>query len=144
MKENHTTAKLLNILNQVNSEEALDDFLQNHDAFNRMSFVEYINHILKDNNISKSTLIKHSGIQRTYAYQILKGIKKPSRDKLLAICLGAKMNLTQTQRSLTLAEAGSLYPKVKRDAIIIFAINNALDVLRTNDLLYEMEEDLIL
>lgn len=44
--------------------------------------------LLEEKNINKSKCIEASGLDRTYAYQIFSGIKTPSRDKLLALCLG--------------------------------------------------------
>ena len=71
-----------------------------------------------------------------YAYQILNGSKNPGRDKTLAICLAAGMDYEETQRALALSDSGKLYPRKKRDSIIIFALHKRLSVQQTNELLY--------
>ena len=57
--------------------------------------------LLEEKNINKSKCIEASGLDRTYAYQIFSGIKTPSRDKLLALCLGMGLTLEETQTLLT-------------------------------------------
>ena len=56
--------------------------------------------LLEEKNINKSKCIEASGLDRTYAYQIFSGIKTPSRDKLLALCLGMGLTLEETQTLL--------------------------------------------
>jgi len=50
------------------------------------------------------------------------------------------LDLTDTQRALNCAATGQLYPKNKRDSVLLFAIRKNLSVMETNDLLYDMEE----
>ena len=38
---------------------------------------------------------------------------------------------------------GQLYPKKRRDSILIFSLNKRLSVLQTNELLLEMKEELL-
>ena len=72
-----------------------------------------------------SQIIKNSGISQSYAHEILNGTKPhPSRDYLLALCLGAHMDLKTTQHALRIAQLGELYAKVPRDAAIMMHINN--------------------
>jgi hypothetical protein len=52
--------------------------------------------------------------------------------------MGIKMDLNQIQRALTIAGLGILYPKNKRDAIIMFAVNKGIGIMDTNELLYGM------
>ena len=71
-------------------------------------------------------MIRASLIQRNYAYQILNGTKNPGRDKVLALCIAAHMNYEETQRALALADLGKLYPRRKKDSIIIFALKQKI------------------
>lgn len=76
-------------------------------------------------------------LPRTYAYQILNGTKNPGRDKILALCIAAGVDYEETQRALALSNMGKLYPRRREDSIIIFALEQKLSVLQTNELLYE-------
>jgi hypothetical protein len=44
---------------------------------------------------------------------------------------------------LTIAGLGILYPKNKRDAIIMFAVNKGIGIMDTNELLYGMGADIL-
>lgn len=69
-------------------------------------------------------IIRDSGLDRTYAYQII-GEKRKSigRDKIIALCFSAKMSLEDTNRALRFSKNQELYAKNNRDAAIIYAIN---------------------
>lgn len=143
MKKN-TTDELLKLLRSARSISELADYneaLSAHKGFS--SFSEYMSDHLRTHQMAETDLIRASQIQRTYAYQILNGTKNPGRDKALALCLAAKMNCEETQRALTLADLGHLYPRRKRDSILIFALEQQLGVQQTNELLYEAGEDIL-
>ena len=89
---------------------------------------------------SKNELIRESGLDRTYAYHILNGSRKPSRDKIVALSLAAGLDLTETQRGLELTHEGILYAKNRRDAVLIYAVKNQLSVMAANELLAQFGE----
>jgi hypothetical protein len=63
---------------------------------------------------------------------------------VLALCIGAGMNYSQTQRALEISGLAPLYPKNERDVRIAIAINHGLDnVMEVNDILYEFGQELI-
>lgn len=139
-----TTQELLKILHTTRSVSELQNYAENlpfNSGFH--TFSEYLCHILRERGITESTLIHDSQIQRTYAYQILNGTKNPGRDKVIALCLAAHMNFEETQRALTLADLGQLYPRRHRDSILIFALEQGLDVQQTNELLFEEKEEIL-
>ncbi|MFY9214672.1 MAG: hypothetical protein ACOXZT_08740 [Tissierellaceae bacterium] len=98
---------------------------------------EYLLKVCRDKGFDKSDIITNADIYRTYGYQILDGSKKPSRDKLLQICVGNKFTQEETNRALTIANWGILYPKDPRDSIIIYSLNNGLSLMDTNIVLHE-------
>ena len=61
------------------------------------SFSEYINSKMNEQNLSAAELIAASQLQRNYGYQILNGTRKPSRDKVLALCLALRLNLPDAE-----------------------------------------------
>lgn len=133
-----STDELLNILRASRSKEHLDAYtsiIEKQPAYG--SFAEYLKVFLQEQHITDAALIKSSLLPRTYAYQILNGTKNPGREKVLALCIAAGMNYEETQRALALANVGKLYPRRREDSIIIFALEQGLNVLQTNELLYE-------
>ncbi len=138
----YTTDELLKILHSTHSVSELNKYTENlSEQKENLSLSEYFTTYLRLHNIAESDLIRSSQIQRNYAYQILSGAKNPGRDKVLALCLAAQMNYDETQRALALADLGKLYPRRKRDSIIIFALNQKLSVQQANELLYEENEN---
>ncbi|HJD48420.1 MAG TPA: XRE family transcriptional regulator [Candidatus Mediterraneibacter norfolkensis] len=109
----------------------------------KLLFHEYISEFVNASPLSVSEIIQKSRIPRTYGYQILNGSRKPGRDKVISLCLTLSLSLKETQRALTIAKESILYPKNKRDSILIFSINKRLSVDDANDLLYELNEKLI-
>lgn len=94
--------------------------------------------MLSQRGVSRSTAIGNSGIEVHYGYQILSGLKKPGRDKIICLCIGAGFSLNETQQALAIAELGKLYPKRMRDAVIVLAINNGINhAWKVNDILSE-------
>ena len=100
------------------------------------SFSDYFQKVLSEKGSGRSTAVGNSGIEVHYGYQILNGSKKPSRDKIICLCIGAGFSLKETQRALNFAEQGQLYPKRMRDAAIMLAINNGINnIWKVNDIL---------
>ena len=87
--------------------------------------------------MSVADLQRKCGIDRNYIYQIMDGSKNAGRDKIIAMSLGAKMSLAECQRALEISKEGILYPKSRRDSVIIYAFNNGMSVMELNGLLEE-------
>ncbi len=54
---------------------------------------------------------------------------------ILRLCFGAGFSLKETQRALRLAGQEQLYPRLKRDAALILALNERMKVDQVNELL---------
>ncbi|MBQ8135706.1 MAG: hypothetical protein IJ192_15120 [Clostridia bacterium] len=116
----------------------IDRYLrENSESFSELSFTELLEQILKENHISKSEAIKGSDLERSYGYQIFKGTRKPTRDPLLRLCISMKASSEQTRALLLKNKAAPLYPKDKRDSIIIYGIIHKLSLSEINELLYD-------
>ena len=134
------TVELLEILNQAKNSEGLKKYLNDTTEYANLDFQTYFNTLLEQKHISKSDMVKLSGIERTYLYHILSGVRTPGRDNAIRLCIGAGLSLEETMRCLELLSVGILYAKNKRDSIIIYSINRGSNIDETNDLLYEMNE----
>ena len=85
-------------------------------------------------------MARRSGISEVYLHQVFSGRRKPSRDRLLCICIGMGGTLEETQRLLTQASYAQLYPRTKRDAIISYGLVHQLPLDAVNDTLFAEEE----
>lgn len=100
----------------------------------------YLNNIIAKKGLVKSELIKKTEFSEVMGYQILSGTRLPSRDSLICICVAMDMTLDETQAILKIAGFAALYPKAKRDSIIIKGISEKKTVAQINEELYNCEE----
>ncbi|CDA91771.1 putative uncharacterized protein [Firmicutes bacterium CAG:238] len=77
-----------------------------------------------------------------YAYQIISGARRPSRDKLLCLCIAMRATLEETQDLLIHGGFAPLYVCSQCDNIIIFAISEET-ILQVNSNLYDHGEALL-
>ena len=126
MKPQETTARLENILNNIKDEKSARSYIDRYTAGGYDSFAGYFNEYIGARSLMLSEIIERSGISRNYAYNIVNGNRNPGRDKIIALCIAAGMNVSECNRALKIAREGVLYPKNERDARIIIAINSGI------------------
>lgn len=132
------------MLNELKAAEDYESFAaKNNDVFVKGSISEYLNQLLEEKNIELKDAVKNSGIERIYAYHIFSGKKIPSRNKLIAIALGMKLSLEETQALLKHTCNRPLYPKDERDSVLIYALVNGYDYDKTSALLYDKNLEIL-
>ena len=120
----------------------LDRFLsENQDSFRSGSTHELLNALFQKRSISKAALAKQSGMSEVYLHQVFSGRRNPSRSRLLCLCFGLNATLEETQELLKQCGLAQLYPKNKRDAIILYGILNGMDLFAVNDKLFAENEE---
>jgi len=141
MPENKTQSTET-MLSKLKEAHEIKDFIEeNTGAFYNSTIRDHFDMLFKKYNVIKKEVIRRSNIERGYAYQILRGVKEAKRDKYIRLAIGIGLNLEDTQHLLTVTRHGILYPKILRDAVIIFSIDNRLDVLQLELLLEEQQVD---
>lgn len=137
MNMNEPTQKLFDDLKQTTS---LDAFMAKYDLDHMlMSFSDYLTHLMGLQKITKAELIREVNMTKSYAYEIFNGFKTPARDKVLLIAYGLHADVNTTQRLLLLSKYNPLHPKDKRDSIILYGLFNGLNLINTNQLLYDFD-----
>lgn len=133
------TDELLKELSETNN---ITDYISNNEInFADFSLSEYLKKLLDEKQLTKAEVIRKSELSEIYAYQILSGLKSPTRNKVLCLAFGMGLNVAETQQLLKSCNIPFLYAKHKRDSIIIFALNKRLSVVEANELLYDIGED---
>ena len=119
-------------------------FLENNrEQFQETGFLDYLMKLFQDAGISKVTLAKRAETSEIYLYQIFSGARMPSRDRVLCLSVGLPATLAQTQELLRIGGMAQLYPKNKRDAIIIYGLTHGQTLPQVNELLFaESKESL--
>ncbi len=117
-------------------ERDVEDFIEKW-CRDDILFHKAINETIVQKRLTLSNLMNSSRINRNYGYNIVNGRRhNPSRDKVIALCIAAKLSLDEAQEMLAIAKVGCLFFKRERDVRIAAAINNKLgDVLKVNIIL---------
>lgn len=137
-----TTEELLDLLKKSPSassymEHAAGDLIQ------QIPLSTYLTRLIEAKGIEKGQMIRLSGLDRGYVYDILAGKKNPSRDKVLALCFALSLSADETQKLLKSTGYAPLYVRMERDSVILFGLEHTLSVMEVNELLYEMKHDLL-
>ena len=129
----------IKLLNELKNTKDIDLYLKNNQAlFLDNPFVVYLNQLLLEKSLKKSDLISCTDISKQYLYELFKNKKKPSRDVVMKLAFGLHLNLEETNLLLNKAGFSSLYPKIKREAVI-YCILNKKSFIDTNISLYEKQ-----
>lgn len=79
-----------------------------------------------------------------YICQILSGVHKPSRERLIRISIALRLSLSETQNLLITADLPILACDDKWDMIIIQGLNMQKEMNQINDDLFSAKETLLL
>lgn len=136
-----TTTKLMSEL--LRSRDIAEFTEQNREQFQEKKLHEYLEELLEKYQTEKKEVIKRAGMDTTYGYQIFDGRKKPKRDKIIQLAFGFPLKVEELQYMLKVGGVNALYPRVHRDAVILFCVKKKYTIEQTNDLLYEQGLELI-
>lgn len=126
---------------ELMSESDIDSYIkENQCYFDDSSVAELLSEFYKRQDISKAELARRSGMSEVYLHQLFSGRRKPSRDKLLCLCVGMNLSTEETQRLLRLSSFAQLYPRIKREAIILHGIIHHTPLEDINDKLFKENE----
>lgn len=96
---------------------------------------DYLYHLLDEKKITATQAAQRSLLSKSQVYNILNNQTNPSREFVIQLSFGVQTTLEQTQQMLRLSNNQCLYPRVKRDAVLIFALENRLSLEDTHELL---------
>ena len=129
--EQDSTTPLMDVLMNAEKED-IDLFAHKHLAGQFSGFPAYMDTIISKKRLKRQDIFQRADLPQKYGYKLLSGeTHTTDRDKLLRIFIAMKMTLKETQRALELYGLAALYPKKKRDAVIIIAINKGISWVDT-------------
>lgn len=130
-----TTSKLFH---RLRGRESGREFLRQ--AQKAPTCAQMLLQLLKGAGMSAAEWMAAADVSKSYGYQIFRGERIPGRDILLRTALSLQLSLSETQRLLAVGGCGALYPRVRRDAAVIFALNQKMTLLETEELLSSLPE----
>lgn len=136
-----STSSLLEVLRSAHPE----DIVEYHRRYLQgkvPTFASWVDEIIESKGMTRQEIFQQADIPRKYGYKLLAGEKHTTdRDKLLRLFFAMGLELPQAQRGLELYGLAALYPRKKRDAILIIAFNRGISwVDQVDDLLIQHGE----
>lgn len=132
------TQELLRILEEASRfEQVLTEYGGSMDA---PTFPQYLAGLMEQRGLTAARLGEAALLSRSFAYQLCSGARAPSRDIVLRLAIVLALPVEECQRLLRAAGRGALYPRVERDAAVIFALNRKLSLFDADELLRSLEE----
>lgn len=133
-----TTTRLFSLIKQSRNmndmQKNIEDGLMNPDAS------AYLKNLLDKSGLTPPEVAKEVFLDRSYTYQLFNGIRHPNRNILLRFSFAFHLNLDETQRLLKLHQKGELYPRILRDAVIIYSIEKKYELIDANELIVSIGE----
>lgn len=128
-----STQELLLILQEAEAVDPLLDELS--PQMTAPTFPDRIFRYMEERGLTISRLSEMAMLSRSFMYQLCSGDRAPGRDIVLRLALVLRLTVGETQQLLRIAQKGILYPRVRRDAIVIFGLNRQKGVCETDELL---------
>lgn len=117
-----------------NASDVTSFFSAHENDFLNISTVKYLNDLLSLKKMTVSAVAKNSGVGE-YLYKVFSGERNASRDILISVAFGLKLDLKETQLLLRISKFAILDSRDKRDSIIIFGLINSKTIFETDDML---------
>ena len=132
-----TTEELLKTIFKLDDIKKALDTQENGFIF--PDFNEYIMKLSEEKNESHEKIITRAGLERSYGHKLFAGTRKPSRDTVIRMAFGFEANVELAQEMLKVAGKSQLYPRIKRDIVIMYCLYNHLSVEKTQMYLSELD-----
>ena len=137
-RERISTSRLLTMIRGARSFQEATAY---HAVTPDPRFHETLYEMMELKGLTARDMIRKTGIERSYFYHILSGQKTPGRNMVLRIGFCLSLNLKEMNRLLQLSGTAPLYPRIRRDASLIFALQNHYSMSEANDLLIHAAEE---
>ena len=92
----------------------LDSYLkENQGSFVQDDITAQLAAYFERGSQSKAALARRAGMSEVYLHQVFSGRRKPSRDRLICLCVGMGLTLEETQNMLKRSAYAPLYPRLQ-------------------------------
>lgn len=102
---------------------------------------EYLRDLLAERGVTVRDVVVRCGLERSYAYQLFNGTRRPTRNFLILLSLVLGLEEPEAQRLLKIAGRPPLYARDRRDAGVLYALNRRLTPEEADSLLRDMEQE---
>jgi transcriptional regulator with XRE-family HTH domain len=122
--------------------ESFDRIVQNsQESINNPDTPSYLAFLIKKHGMSIQDVIRKANLSQSFGYQVFNGRRSPTRNILLRMAFAMKLSVDETQHLLKIAQRGELYPRVRRDAAIVFCLERNCSLCDAEELLESIDEE---
>ena len=137
MQEKSTDYLKQELMEQAN----LDQYITENEAyFVETDLTETLTELYEKCGLSKAELARRAVMSEVSLYQVFSGRRRPSRDRLLCLCIGLDAGLEEANLLLKGMGYAPVYPRLKRDAIISHGLLHRTPLTEINDKLFSENE----
>lgn len=119
----------------IQSAKSLNEALRKLPSDER-SFKEWADQLMGRKHIAKSDVVKNSGLNPTFAYQILSEQRRAKRDKLLQLAFAMELDIETSSELLERGGVNALSPRTKRDVVIAYCLSHGISLNDCDEILY--------
>ena len=120
-------------------ERSLEHFLQrNESAYLNTTFADYLSSWCKKHQAVPEQVIRQANLEKSFGHQLFTGKRNPSRDTVLQLAFAMGAEVPQAQEMLRIAGKSILYPRIKRDTVIIYCLHNHISLVDTEIILDDL------
>ncbi len=130
------------LLDELMTSSSVGDFLGEHTFVSR-TLSDYLQQQLRDRNLVQPQVVRDAQLNPAFGYQVFTGKRGASFETVVRISLAMGLSPTETNRALRAAGQRELYPKQRRDAILIFCLEHQTGLMGANEALYKFGEELL-
>lgn len=125
------------LMDQPSIETYLSD---NRSCFMEQGILDLLESLRERCGLPKAEIARRSGMSEVYLHQVFSGRRNPSRDRLMALCVGMGASLEEANQLLRQAAYAQLYPRLRRDAIISHGLAHRHSLVEINEALFMENE----
>ncbi|MCH3967519.1 MAG: hypothetical protein PHR15_07870 [Atopobiaceae bacterium] len=93
--------------------------------------------------LTRSQVIRDSHLNPTFAYQIMAGARHASRDKLIQLAFGLRLDPDDADAMLERGGMSALRAYDRRDVVVAYCLARSTGLAACDDLLWSLGEDTI-
>ena len=131
-----STDELLRLLFK---ERSLENILQRTEsAYLHITFADYLSDWCRDHQEVPEQIIRRANLEKSYGHQLFSGKRKPSRDTVIQLAFALHASVAEAQEMLKITRKSLLYPRIKRDTVIIYCLHNHVSLVDTEIILHDL------
>ena len=97
---------------------------------------QYISNLLEEKRLTIAKAARRGQMSDSYLYKIKQGRKvNISRDKMIQIGFGLGLTAEESRKLMRIAGVGELYPRIRRDSIILYCLEKHIDIIECDSML---------